>query len=58
MWGWFCAFRTRRRLPVQLELPIWCGNYGDTCGPYIHTDAGFYGRCVKCGVRYEPVCDR
>lgn len=56
LWSWF---RNRPRQPQQLALPFWCEHYGEACGPFTHAGiTGFYGYCVKCGVTYDPVCDR
>lgn len=50
--------RLWHREPRQMALPFHCELYGETCGPFYHLNSGFYGRCVNCGVTYDPVNDR
>ena len=43
----------------QLELPFYCGLWGESCDYSRDLCGGcFYNRCCRCGIRYEPVCDR
>lgn len=57
---WMAWFQ-RWKQPEQLELPFFCELHGDVCefryDPGLH-GAFYTGRCWKCGVRYDPVCDR
>lgn len=58
--GWWRTMLDRRRRskqPVQMEFGLWCGYANETCGPWVD-DGAFYKRCARCGVRYEPICDR
>ena len=59
-WKFPMLWPPRRRRPIQLYLPFWCGHYNDTC-EYVRDPnmTGFNcARCWKCGIDYEPVCDR